>query len=204
MKNIILFGGGGHCFATIELIKSLDEYFPKLVYDDLPKKTQILGVLVKKYKNETFSNEYLCISIGNNTIRKEKASLFKGATFPKFIHKSCVVYPSVSIGEGSVILPNAVLDAESVVGEFCIVNNNASISHNVLLRNYVHVAINVAIAGGVSIGEGTLVGAGSVILPEITVGKWVIIGAGSIVTKDIPDGAVVFGNPARIIKYQSF
>ncbi|MEZ4779870.1 MAG: acetyltransferase [Flavobacteriaceae bacterium] len=200
MKEIVLFGGGGHSYAVIDLIKSLGHYMPVVVYDDHPKQNEILQVPVKKYNSETVSQKSICISIGNNVVRKEKVSLFSEALFPTFIHKSTVVYPSSNIGQGVVILPNAVIDSECEVGDFCIINNNATVSHNVELGNFVHVAINVAISGGVKVGEGTLLGAGSVILPEIKIGKWATIGAGAVVTKNVPDYAVVYGNPAKIIK----
>jgi acetyltransferase EpsM len=38
------------------------------------------------------------------------------------------------------------------------------------------------------------------VLPEINIGKWTTIGAGAVVIKDVPDGAVIVGNPGRIIK----
>ena len=34
----------------------------------------------------------------------------------------------------------------------------------------------------------------------ITIGEGATIGAGSVVTKDVPDGAVVAGNPARVLR----
>jgi maltose O-acetyltransferase len=37
-----------------------------------------------------------------------------------------------------------------------------------------------------------------VILPGVTIGRGSVVGAGSVVTRDVPDGAVVYGNPARI------
>lgn len=200
MKNISLFGAGGHCFAVIELIRSLREYEPTEVLDDNPDFIEILKVPVNKFSNQELSTNSLCITIGNNTNRKKIASFFN-IDFPTFIHESVIKYPSVRIGKGSVVLPNSVLDADVSVGDFCIINNNASISHNVEVGDFVHIAIQVAVAGGVKIGEGTLIGAGSVILPEIKIGKWVTIGAGAVVTKDVPDYAVVFGNPSKIIKY---
>lgn len=42
-----------------------------------------------------------------------------------------------------------------------------------------------------------------VIIGNVHIGNNVIIGAGSVVVKDVPDNAVVVGNPARIIKYNS-
>ena len=70
-----------------------------------------------------------------------------------------------------------------------------------IIHDFCHIAINAALAGGVVVGEGSLIGAGSIILPEVSIGKWAIIGAGAVVTKDVPDYAVVYGNPAKIIRY---
>jgi acetyltransferase-like isoleucine patch superfamily enzyme len=43
------------------------------------------------------------------------------------------------------------------------------------------------------------IGAGSIILRGVQIGKGAIVGAGSVVTKDVPAGAIVAGNPAKII-----
>lgn len=53
------------------------------------------------------------------------------------------------------------------------------------------------------IGNNVSLGANVLIIGDITVGNNVTIGAGSVVVKDVPDNAVVVGNPARIIKYNS-
>jgi len=202
MKNISLYGAGGHCFAAIELIRSLGEYNPNIIFDDYPKSKTILDVPVNIYNGELLKTDSVCISIGTNKNRK-KIALQLNSIFPSFIHQSVVKYPSSELGEGSLILPNAVLDADTKIGRFCIVNNNATVSHNVLVEDFVHIAINVAIAGGVKIGEGTLLGAGCVILPEIKIGKWATIGAGAIITKDVPDHAVIYGNPSKIVNYNN-
>jgi acetyltransferase-like isoleucine patch superfamily enzyme len=44
------------------------------------------------------------------------------------------------------------------------------------------------------------IGSGATLLCGITIGKDAMIGAGSVVTKDVPAGAVVAGNPARVIR----
>jgi acetyltransferase-like isoleucine patch superfamily enzyme len=48
--------------------------------------------------------------------------------------------------------------------------------------------------------RGASVGSGATLLCGITVGENALIGAGSVVTKDVPAGAIVAGNPARIVK----
>lgn len=44
------------------------------------------------------------------------------------------------------------------------------------------------------------VGSGAVILPGVTVGTGAVVGAGAVVTKNVPDGAIVVGNPAAIVR----
>jgi acetyltransferase EpsM len=99
------------------------------------------------------------------------------------------------------VLPDAVLDAAVSIGDFCSINLNATISHNLTVSSFWHAAINAEIAGGFVLGEGSFVAASSVALSNIKIGKWTIIGTGAVVTKDVSDYAVVYGNPARIIKY---
>lgn len=51
-----------------------------------------------------------------------------------------------------------------------------------------------------SIGDNVVVGANVCIIGDISIGNDVTIGAGSVVTKDVPNGCVIAGNPAIIIK----
>lgn len=48
--------------------------------------------------------------------------------------------------------------------------------------------------------RGASIGSGATLLCGITIGENALVGAGSVVTKDVPPGAVVAGNPARIIQ----
>jgi UDP-2-acetamido-3-amino-2,3-dideoxy-glucuronate N-acetyltransferase len=50
------------------------------------------------------------------------------------------------------------------------------------------------------IKQGASIGSNATILCGVTVGANAIVGAGSVVTRDVPDGAVVAGNPAHIIR----
>lgn len=48
--------------------------------------------------------------------------------------------------------------------------------------------------------RGASIGSGTTILCGITIGEHAIVGAGSVVTKDVPPGAIVAGNPARLLQ----
>ena len=51
-----------------------------------------------------------------------------------------------------------------------------------------------------SVKRGASIGSGATILCGVSIGERAIVGAGSVVTKDVPDGAIVAGNPARVMR----
>ena len=52
-----------------------------------------------------------------------------------------------------------------------------------------------------TVKRGASLGSGVTILCGVVIGEGATIGAGSVVTKDVPDGAVVAGNPARVLRH---
>lgn len=53
--------------------------------------------------------------------------------------------------------------------------------------------------GSIEIFDNCFIGANSTIMYNVKIGPNAIVAAGSVVTKDVPEGAIVGGNPARII-----
>jgi acetyltransferase-like isoleucine patch superfamily enzyme len=53
---------------------------------------------------------------------------------------------------------------------------------------------------GATLRRGAKIGANATLMPDIVIGEYALVGAGAVVVRDVPPGAVVAGNPARIVK----
>lgn len=197
---MIIYGAGGHAKVIISCILANQNTIDS-IFDDNPVRKEIQGILVAGfYNSKTLPDQKLIIAIGDNLIRKKISDLVKHS-FGITIHPSCIVDKSVKIGEGAVILHNAVIQADSTIGRHVIINTAVSVDHDCVIGDFVHLAPGVILSGNVCVGENTVVGVGSIVVPGLTIGKNCFVAAGSVVTKNIPDGAIVRGNPARIISH---
>lgn len=61
---------------------------------------------------------------------------------------------------------------------------------------------HMSIIHGCTIGDSTLIGMGSIIMDDAKIGCECIVGAGSLVTqgKEFPDGVLIMGRPAKVIR----
>jgi acetyltransferase-like isoleucine patch superfamily enzyme len=50
------------------------------------------------------------------------------------------------------------------------------------------------------VGRNCFIGAHAIVLPGVRIGDGCIVGAGAVVTGDVPDGCIVAGNPAQILR----
>jgi sugar O-acyltransferase (sialic acid O-acetyltransferase NeuD family) len=196
---MLLYGASGHAKVIISCLRANGvEVFA--IFDDDVSKKELWGVpVVGAYDPNFEPNQPIIISIGYNNIREKIAELIQHKVGQIF-HSSAEVDDSVRIGEGSVVFHHATIQADAVVGKHCIVNTSSSIDHDCQLADFVHIAPNATLCGSVQIGTGTLIGAGSIVAPNLKIGKNCLITAGSVITRNIPDGAIVRGNPGRIIK----
>ncbi len=130
--------------------------------------------------------------------------LFKryGMLLPNVVHPSATVCKTAQLGDGSQILAQAVVAANTRIDSACIVNHHASIDHECALGEGVHVAPGAILCGCVTVGDNAMIGAGAVVLPRLVISSDAVVGAGSVVTHNVAPGVVVVGNPARpIVKF---
>jgi carbonic anhydrase/acetyltransferase-like protein (isoleucine patch superfamily) len=94
---------------------------------------------------------------------------------------------TLTIGAGSNIQDLSVLHAD--VGVPLLIGERVTVGHKVMLH-------------GCTIGDETLIGIGAVVLNGARIGRNCLVGAGALVTegKEFPDGSMIIGSPARVVK----
>ena len=114
--------------------------------------------------------------------------------------------PFVEIQRGVVIGRRVKVQSHTVVCEGVTIDDEAFIGHGVMFINDKY-PVSVLPPGTplpererTHVGRGASIGSNATILGSVTIGAGALVGAGSVVTHDVPDGAVVAGNPARILR----
>ena len=101
----------------------------------------------------------------------------------------------VEIGANTCIDRGALSD--TVIGDYCKINNLCHIAHNNKIGKNVVITAQVNISGSNVIENDVWIAPNASIRGWLTIGKGATIGMGAVVTKDVPAGETWVGNPAR-------
>ena len=120
--------------------------------------------------------------------------------FPAVVDPTAIVADTAVIRDGCLVNAGAIIAARAEIGRFAVINRAASIGHHGTIADDAFVGPGATTCGRVAIGESSIAGAGSVIVPGKTIGSACVVVAGSVVMADVPDGSIVRGNPAKMVK----
>ena len=194
-KNIAIIGAGGHGKVVGE-IALLNQYKVINFFDDKVNDIKkfpftIFGSL-DYLKDHLKDYDAYFVAIGENRIRSNIIEWFKKQkiNIVSLTHPRSTISQFSSLGIGTCVMANAVINPGTLIKEGAIINTSASVDHDCVIENYAHVSANCTISGGVSIGKFTLVGVHTAVHPGIHVGNNVKIGIGSKVYKNILDDKV--------------
>jgi sugar O-acyltransferase (sialic acid O-acetyltransferase NeuD family) len=199
---VLIYGGGGHAKALIDVIRAMGGYQIVGVLDDNPAvRGDLLGVpvlggaeqLPRLYQQGIHLGINAVGGIGNVKIR---IFIFERLTqdgfgFPTLVHTRAVEEPSVLLRAGVQVFPLAYVGSEVKAGFGTIINTGAIVSHECSLGDFVNISPGAILAGQVEVGSRALIGMGATINLQVKVGAGARIGNGATVKSDVPASGVV-------------
>lgn len=165
----------------------------------------VIGANTEIYHNVTIADN---VKIGQNcriksgTVIGEKGFGFefeKNGTPVEFPHlKSVKIGSNVEIGALNTVVGGALQD--TIIQSHVKTDDHVHIAHNCFVGAKTVITACAEISGSVIIGKKCWLGPNCSIMNKINIGNDCLIGLGAVVLKDVPSGAVMAGNPAKILR----
>ncbi len=204
MNQLIIVGAGG--FA-----KELHGYISQDIKNNFIKNAEIKGFLdiseesfLKMKINssylgneETYSieeDDHFIIAIGNIKLKEKIIQKLekKNASFFSYIHSSVFFDDSSNIGQGVIICPFCMVNAQSIIGDFTLMNIYTSVAHDAYIGRNSILSPYATVNGNVKTGKNLFMATRTTILPGIEVGENCIISAGTIVSKNMDNYCMAY------------
>ena len=208
LESVLVVGAGDHAKVVIELIAEAAQYRVVGLVDN-KKSGPVLGIPVvgtdddlPRLRGSGLVRAFAAIGDNERRVAIGHQLQSYGFQVVNVISPAAIISPTVELGLGIAIMAGAVVNAQSRIEDFVIINTGAIVDHDGHIGEGSHVAPGCALAGRVKLGRLAFLGIGTSAIPGVSVGDSAIVGAGACVVRDVPAGAVAVGVPARIVRRQ--
>jgi len=189
-KRLAIIGAGGHGKVVGE-IALLNQYETINFFDDRVNDIKVFPFTIidtlDYLKEHQKDYDDFFVAIGDNQIRRDKIILLKKhkMNIVSLVHPKSTISKFSSLGIGTCVMANAVVNPGALINEGVIVNTSSSVDHDCTIEDFAHISPNCSLSGGVKIGKFTHLGTGTSVHPGINIGDNVKTGIGSRIFKDI-------------------
>jgi len=199
MEQIVFLGGNGHAIELYEYM-SREGIVPVGYYapheDTLSKWVKYLGS-----EEEKFNSEYLyVVASGLISIRKRMIKFIESNHLKTYTYISKYAYVSsiAVIGEGTQVLPYAIISGNPVIGKYVLSGVHSLISHQAVVGNNVVLSPGVKISGNCCIGNNIMFGINAALVPGSVVNDDSEIGIGTVPKKYVKANQFVIAPKSKV------
>jgi len=197
--------------------QSTDDGDDQIVFvDDDPKKagTIVHGCKVISFaelQSDQHCDRLTSVGIADPWVRKKIVDRCSGAGigFFSIIDNTHVRFDNVEVDEGAIFCAFTTATGDAKIGKHFHCNIYSYVAHDCRIGDFVTFAPQVCCNGRVQIDDFAYIGTGALLKQgdherPLRIGRGAVVGMGAVVLEDVPDGAVVVGNPAKLIRIQDF
>lgn len=199
-EGIAILGFGGHARSVADVALELGVRHLCFVDENVRSEEQFAGFAAVKDLECPLPDGWAVFpALGDSAKRQRKVEsvLQDGLPLATLIAKSAYIGCEATVEKGVFVGNNASVGPAVKLGIGCIINTSAVMDHESVVGDYTHVSVNATVAGRCRIGRNVMIGAGAVIIDGIRIADGVIVGAGAVVVRDIDKPGVYVGVPAK-------
>ena len=187
--KLILIGGGGHCKSCIDVIEQENKFIIAGIVDNNRSISDLLGYPWLGHDDDLaklkLSYDYVLITIGQIKSPAIRVRLFNyakslGFKLPVIISPRAYVSKHAKIGDGTIVMHDALINVGALVGDNCIINSKSLIEHDAVIENNCHISTGAIINGGAIVKQGSFVGSNAVTKESVDTKENDFIKAGSL------------------------
>jgi sugar O-acyltransferase (sialic acid O-acetyltransferase NeuD family) len=144
-----------------------------------------------------------CVGYSGNLINRakiDKCVTQYGFSLVSYVHPLSVMI-GVEFGIGNIVMPNAVIEPYSKIGNGNLFYGGSYICHDAAIGNYNWFSASSTIAGNIEVGNNNFFGINASVKNNLKIGNYCTIGAGAVIIRDVEDHLVIGGNPGKAIRY---
>ncbi|MGS2716910.1 acetyltransferase [Eionea flava] len=150
----------------------------------------------------------IIMAMGYNNLNRDRESMFYrlkelGYSIETYVHPDARVYSEKLLGEGCVVLPNAVIEPHVCLEENSMVWCNVTLAHHSCVEKHCWVASGAVVSGQANIGRNSFIGVNATVVNEILIGKYNVIGASAMISKNTKSNTVHLSRSAEQFRYSS-
>jgi sugar O-acyltransferase (sialic acid O-acetyltransferase NeuD family) len=168
-------------------------------------RTVKLSALADAFPSDT---HHVIMAMGYNDLNRSRELMFErlkamGYSVEAYVHPDARVYTDHPVGEGSVVLPGAVIEPHARVGRNAMLWSNVTLAHHSSVGDHCWVAAGAVVSGQAEIRHNTFLGVNSTVVNAVTVGEFNIIGAGALISRDTKLHSVHIARSAEPLRFSS-
>ncbi|NIK68751.1 MULTISPECIES: acetyltransferase [unclassified Paenibacillus] len=203
-NKTVIIGAGGHAKVIADILRH-DPHVELIGCIGHDSSATVLGLtvlggdeLLPELHEQGVRHAF--VAIGNNARRHALAKHAEALGFElvNAISPRAYLATGVTLGTGVAVMPGCVIQPDTRIGSYSIINTGATVDHDGNIGNACHIAPGCHLSGNVTVGDESFLGTGTSVIDGMRIGEGCMIGAGAAVISPIPSFSLAVGVPAVV------
>ena len=211
-QDLVILGASGNALDILDVVEAINAKAPTWnvvgVLDDakIAEGTFAgLAILGRLSDAQRFDRAWFISAIGSDRSFRHRPRIVASTGVPlnrfaTLIHPLAAVSARAKLGQGVCVNAGVSVAGNVAIGDCVSLGPGSIVGHDSSIENHAMLAPAAVVSGFCRIGVCCYLGAAATVRQRVRIGAGALVGMGAVVLADVEAGAVVIGNPARVLE----